>query len=415
MQSIPNNLFSFLSICQNAKTAKKLISFLRVLFIFCNLQANSQTVIFKSEIFLTEEQLNNFITSFTFDCNQIYFNANDYNLYAFDIKTGTLKWQQHVANKSNFAPIIFQNTLIVSKHFSEYKDKSVQFDAATGDTIQTLKIEKIYSKAIFKDSIMYCTAIKSGGKILAYDLKNNQVIWSYFIGHGVSIAPYYFKDKIIANAEGDNWLELDYNGNLLATKCDSKTYLDTVEVCTRQFRWLNYNQKELHNKELEQYETIKIKLTTDRTIAMTEDKIFFYGINNKVLDLLDLSTIVLPEVAIMDNDYFELLKVKNNCIWFFYQNILAVYDYKNKKVIKTVDLTKWNPHQIMLDDNNLWLISKNDGQLYGLQLAETEEVLDKKAAIARREKELACTKPDPERVAAEKAAKEKLKNKIKTE
>jgi hypothetical protein len=37
-------------------------------------------------------------------------------------------------------------------------------------------------------------------------------------------------------------------------------------------------------------------------------------------------------------------------------------------------------------------------------------VLDQKAAIARREKELPCTKPDSEREAAEKAAKEKLKN-----
>jgi hypothetical protein len=67
-----------------------------------------------------------------------------------------------------------------------------------------LKIEKINSQAIFKDSIMYCTVLESGGKNLSYDLKDNRVIWSYFIGHGVSIAPNFFKDKIIANAESDN-------------------------------------------------------------------------------------------------------------------------------------------------------------------------------------------------------------------
>jgi hypothetical protein len=71
---------------------------------------------------------------------------------------------------------------------------------------------------------MYCTALESRGKNLSYDLKNNRVIWSYFIGHGVSIAPIFFKDKIIANAESDTWLELDYNGELLATKCNFKNY-----------------------------------------------------------------------------------------------------------------------------------------------------------------------------------------------
>jgi hypothetical protein len=51
---------------------------------------------------------------------------------------------------------------------------------------------------------MYCTVLESRGKNLSYDLKNNRVIWSYFIEHGVSIAPNFFKDKIIANAESNN-------------------------------------------------------------------------------------------------------------------------------------------------------------------------------------------------------------------
>jgi len=60
------------------------------------------------------------------------------------------------------------------------------------------------------------------------------------------------------------------------------------------------------------------------------------------------------------------------------------------------------------DKNNLWLISKNDKPLVGLQLEITKKELDEKAA---RLKYLECTKPDKTRIEAQKKAEEKLKSK----
>ena len=60
--------------------------------------------------------------------------------------------------------------------------------------------------------------------------------------------------------------------------------------------------------------------------------------------------------------------MSKNTIWFFYENNLVEYDFKNKKSLKTIDFSKWNPHQVVLDDDTLWLISGANGQLVGVAL-----------------------------------------------
>jgi hypothetical protein len=76
--------------------------------------------------------------------------------------------------------------------------------------------------------------------------------------------------------------------------------------------------------------------------------------------------VTLPEKAI--NGYREILKIDDNTIWFFYKNLVVVYDYINYKTLKTIDVSRWSPYQVVLEDTQLWLISQNDGQLVCLEL-----------------------------------------------
>ena len=112
----------------------------------------AQTEFFHSKINFSENQLDKFYSSFSRDSSQVYFNANDYYVYAYDKKTGKLNWSYYLANKTNYAPIPNQNNLFESKHLSEYSDKCIQLTAKTGDTIQTLVIESINTKPIFREN-----------------------------------------------------------------------------------------------------------------------------------------------------------------------------------------------------------------------------------------------------------------------
>ena len=152
----------------------------------------AQTEFFNSKITFSERQLNKFYSSFSIDSSQVYFNANDYYVHAYDKKTGALNWSYYLASKTNKSPIPYQNNLLVSKYSSEDGDKCVQLNSKTGDTIQTLVIQSINTKPIFKENVMYCTGIDGGigGAVIAYDLKKNSVIWGKFIAHGVDKQPY---------------------------------------------------------------------------------------------------------------------------------------------------------------------------------------------------------------------------------
>jgi hypothetical protein len=64
--------------------------------------------------------------------------------------------------------------------------------------------------------------------------------------------------------------------------------------------------------------------------------------------------------------------VEENTVWFVYENILGVYDFKKNKTIKAYDLSSWNPHQVVLDENKVWLISKTNGELVTLELEKND-------------------------------------------
>jgi hypothetical protein len=358
------------------KSKRILLLALKLLFI-CLLYSSpnmAQTEFFNSKIKFSESQLDKFYSSFSIDSSQVYFNANDYYVHCYDKKTGVLYWSYYLASKTNTAPIAYRNNLIVSKYSSEYGDKCLQINSKNGDTIQTLVIQSINTKPIFKEHVMYCTGIDGeiGGAVIAYDLKKNNIIWGKFIAHGVERQPYYLKDKIIANAEEDNWFELDYNGKMVDTTCEDKANLFVEDIkCVQNYVHRTHDNKCISQAFLheyfEDYENLKVSSNTNYTFLLSESKLMILKDNLEIGKEINVDEIVtLPEKAI--NDYREILRIDDTSIWFFYNNLVVVYDYINYKTLKTIDLSSWRPHQVVLEDTQLWLISKNDGQLVGVEL-----------------------------------------------
>jgi hypothetical protein len=366
------------------KKMKNLLRIQLVFFCFISNPIYSQNEFFNSNIKFSDNQFNKFYSSFSIDSSQVYFNANDYYIYAYDKQTGTLNWSYYLANKTNTSPIAYQNNLIVSNYSSENVDKCVQLNSKTGDTIHTLVIQSINSKPFFKENIMYCTGIDNGygGAVMAYDLKKNSVIWGKFIAHGVDKQPYYLKDKIIANAEEDNWFELDYNGKLIDTTCGDNTNLFVDDIkCVQNYIHRTHDNKGITQSFLKEYfvdyENLKVSSNNNYTFLLSNSKLMILKDNLEIVKQVNVDGIVtLPEKAI--NGYREILKIDDTTIWFFYKNLLVVYDYINEKSLNTYNLSSWNPHQIILDGHNVWLISRIDGQLHGLNLNES---LNEKALV----------------------------------
>lgn len=340
--------------------------FLSVLFIAVNVSA--QTEFFHSKINFSKNQLDNFYSSISVDSNQVYFNTNDYKVYAYDKKTGKLNWSFDSYIKSNNAPKCYQNNVFVEIN----EEKWVQLNAKTGDTLQTLNIQNLETPPFFKEGIMYCAAVSPamGGAILAYDVKKNEIVWKKYIGHGVSYQPYFFKDKIVANYENQYWFELDYNGNVLDK--DNDCYYKNTEppfeeqFCNIRYDLLNQYHKDIAVKNVTIAET-KYHYAKNATIILEENKLKIVNQKNKVKKEIVLDKIItLLETGV--NNYKEILKVEENTVWFIYENILGVYDFKRNKTIKAFDLSSWNAHKVILDGNTVWLISRNDGELIGLKI-----------------------------------------------
>jgi len=334
--------------------------------------ARAQTEFFSTKINFPESELADFFSSISIDSTQVYFNANDYTVYAHDKTTGILNWSYYSGNKSDIALKFNQNSVFVPKHFSEYYDRCVQLNSVTGDTIQTLKVESLATEPHFKDHLMFCTAVSPeiGGVVFAYDLIKNAIAWQKFIAHGISEQPYFVEDKIIVNAEGDNWFEMDYNGSLMDTTCQNKLQIGSTEICTRNFKYLAHNQKEITTAFLSKHfnsADVKIKYSNDATFILGKNKILILDNSGKITkDIKIDKDITLPET--IANDYKEILKADDHFVWFYYENSVVIYNYKKNKTVKTYDIGSWDAHQAILDGNNLWLITKENGELVGVEL-----------------------------------------------
>ncbi len=328
--------------------------------------SNGQTVFFTSQQAFPNKA-SKFYSSLAQNDSLLLFNAKDYKLYAYEKATGRQLWVYNLGWQSNVSPF-FAGTSI----WANTKDgASVQLDLK-GREVKTLPFS-IETQPVLKSNILYTTGIYDGGCLIAYNLAADSVVWKRFLAHGCSRQPYYFGDKIFANAEGNHWLEITYDGRLKNSACETEEHTYPSELsCAESFAALTHDGKKINGRLAEDLATDNINGPEMLTIksnsfVLTEGRLTVLG--NKLRKQQSITLTDLSDSIEEDSDAFaKILKADDANVWVLYSNKLLVIQYKKQKLLQTIDLQKWMPHQAVLDGNRLWLISKNDGLLYGLTL-----------------------------------------------
>ena len=346
-------------------------SFFTLILLCTTTTAFSQKEFFRSQQVFTKEQMSNFYSSVTIHNGLVIFNANDYHLYAYNKKDGSLKWSVETNYKST-TPVFIQDGIIYAAISKKEIHQAAQFDLEKGNLIKVLPFGPLATKPLIKNGMLYGTAIYNFGCILAYDLKKDTVAWSRFIAHGFSRQPYYFEDKIMANAETNNWVVLSYDGVLLDTTCKVKAALFVEDIpCVKKFTALTHDGLEIKgilsdNIFGTNYFDLPEMLTTDNfTVVLHDNKLRIISNKLKINQQVEVSSLA-EELA--DNYNTKLLKADNENIWILYSDHLLQYNHKTKKLVQLTNLTTWEPKSILFDEGNIWLISAKDGLLYGLLL-----------------------------------------------
>lgn len=341
------------------------------IFMLIVTSAFAQKEFFRSQQVFTKEQMNNFYSSATIHNDLVIFNANDYHLYAYNKKDGSLKWSVKTNYKTSL-PVFAEGNIIYAGISKNEIHQAAQFDLANGNLIKALPFGPLATKPFIKNGILYGTAIYNFGCILAYDLKKDTVAWSRFIAHGYSTKPYYFEKKIMANAEGNNWVALDYDGVLLDTTCAAKASIFVEDIpCVENFINLSHDGLEIKGKLSEDilgadiYGQPELLSSEKFTFILYDEKLTILSRKLKVKQQVQVSSLAEDLEGYGDT---KLLKADDEIIWILYNNHLLQYNHKIKKLVKITNLTGWQPDSVLPDDENVWLISGKDGLLYGLAL-----------------------------------------------
>lgn len=335
--------------------------------------ANSQKEFFQSQQTFTGEQLSEFYSSITIENNWLLFIGCDYKMYAYDRQTGDLKWKTPLQYKTDVAPLVI-DSIIYTGHYKDRTTSAAQFNLNTGKFIRELPVGTIATKPLVKNDILYGTAIYDGGCLFAYDLKKDTLLWWRFLAHGYSTQPYYFKDYIYANAEADHWVKVGYDGKLIDTTCREKADIFVSDIpCIQNFYALTHDGEKIDGKlasaifEEGTAWAPEIITTRNNSFVIYEEKLAIIGNKRKVKQVVAIPALA-DSIETITWNAGRLLKADDEKVSFFYNDHLFTYDHKHKKLARLVDLTQWEPHKVVLDENKLWLISKKDGRLYGLTL-----------------------------------------------
>lgn len=341
------------------------------ILLFITSAAFTQKEFFRSQQVFEKAQLDKFYSSITIHDSLVLFNANDYTLYAYNKNSGVLKWVYETSYKTTI-PVFVAGNIIYAAVSANEKQHAAQISLADGKLIKTLPFGPLLTKPTIKNDLLISTAIYDYGCILAYDLKKDTVAWSRFIAHGSSREPYYLENKIMANAEGNNWVALGYDGVLLDTTCTVKADIFVENIpCIKTFTALSHDGLEIKGKLaanifMTDFNDEPDIITTKKfTYVLFDDKISIISGKLKLKQQLKIS-LLLPD---LDEDYnAKLLKADDENIWLLYSGHIFQYNHKTKKAIRLTDLTTWQPEQVLMDEGNIWLISGKDGLLYGLSL-----------------------------------------------
>lgn len=354
---------------------KKLFSVLALLMLLA-FSAFSQKELFRSQQVFTEGQLDKFYSSITIHDSIILFNANDYHLYAYNKHNGSLKWS-FKTNYKTVIPVFVADNIIYTATSKNEEQKAIQINLADGKLIRELPFGPLQTKPLIKNGMLYSTATYNYGCIIAYDLQKDTVAWSRFIAHGLSRQPYYFDNKILANAEASNWVELRYDGVLLDTTCAVKASIFVEDIpCVKNFTALTHDGFEIKGKlaanifennsfENNFNEQPEMITTTKFTYVLSDGKLSIIAAKLKLKQQVDISSLAID---LIETGQTKLLKADEENIWLLYANHLLQYNHKTKKLVRLTDLTAWQPNSVLLDDENIWLISGKDGLLYRLSL-----------------------------------------------
>jgi hypothetical protein len=345
--------------------------FLLTFLLLVTVTGYAQKEFFHSQQVFTKEQMNNFYSSVTIHNDLVIFNANDYQLYAYNKKDGSLKWSVETKYKTTI-PVFVQDSIIYAGISENEVQQAAQFSLANGTLIKTLPFGPLVTRPLIKNGMLYGTAIYNFGCIVAYDLQKDTVTWSRFVAHGYSQQPYYFENKIMANAEGSNWVLLGYDGALLDTTCKVKANLFVENIpCAKNFTALSHDGLEIKEKLAEDilgdiFFGMPPMLTTEKfTYIVYDDKLTILSGKLKIKQQLEIFSLA---DSLVERSNTKLLKADNENIWILYGNHLLQYNHKEKKLVKITDLSAWQPDTALLNEENIWLISGKDGLLYGLSL-----------------------------------------------
>jgi PQQ-like domain len=341
------------------------------ILLFFTTAAVAQKEFFRSQQVFTKEQMISFYSSVTIHDGLVIFNANDYHLYAYNKKDGSLKWSVETNYKS-MIPVFVQDSTIYAAVSKKEVHQAAQFNLADGKLIKALPFGPLATKPLVKNGMLYGTAIYNFGCILAYDLKKDTVVWSRFIAHGFSLQPYFQENRILANAEGDNWVALGYDGILLDTTCVKKASMYVEDIpCVKKFIALTHDGLEIKEKlaadilGADIYGQPEMLRSEKFTFILYDEKLTILSGKLKVKQQVQVSSLAEDLEGYID---IKLLKADDENIWIFYNNHLLQYNHKTKKLVGLTNLTAWQPTSVLLDEENIWLVSGKDGLLYGLSL-----------------------------------------------
>ena len=310
--------------------------------------------------------MNSFYSSIALCGKQLLFIGQDYKLYSYNTETAKQNWVFYLGRKSNIPPFVAGNNIWVMSNETE----SVWLDTS-GKEIKKLPFS-VETRPVIKDSILYTTGIYDLGALIAYDMKKDTIIWERFLAHGCSREPYYFNDRIVANAEGNNWLEVNYKGALTNASCDTHEYRFPSELaCAEKFVAFTHDNKKVNGR-------VAAKLFPDEddrpSIFYNQQKTFI--LSGGKLSVLEKNLRVkfskhLYELShgIEEDNYgpASILSADDSNVWLLYNEKLIAFDHKKKRLGKITDLQEWNPHTAIMDGGRLWLVSKTDGLLYGIE------------------------------------------------
>ena len=349
---------------------KKLFSTCSIL-LFASASVYSQKEFFRSQQVFTQEQMSTFYSSVTIHDSLVIFNANDYHLYAYNKKNGSLKWSVETNYKSTI-PVFVKDSIIYGAISKKEVHQAAEFDLTNGNLIKALPFGPLATKPLIKNGMLYGTAIYNFGCILAYDMKKDTVAWSRFIAHGFSRQPYFQENRILANTEGDNWVALGYDGVLLDTTCAKKASMYVEDIpCVKNFITLTHDGLEIKEKlaadilGADIYGQPEMLRSEKFTFILYDEKLTILSRKLKVKEQFLVSSLAEDLDAYID---LRLLKADDENIWILYNKRLLQYNHKIKKLVKLTNLSAWQPTSVLLDEENIWLVSGKDGLLYGLSL-----------------------------------------------